>query len=564
VVATSKLPLAERRRPTRLDDVIGNAPARAELRAWAERWNAGTPPAHRAALLSGPAGVGKTSAALALAADLGWSVVEMNASDARNEAAIDQVAGRASVSHTLMEGTPGRGRRRALIVMDEADSLSGRATESARAPCAPPSLKEYLRGRYREVESLNRAWGLVPDAKPPPFESWDDVPRSPGNRTWGRLPSARRDLEDWRSTGKARDTSDRGGLGAMARLVRSTRQPLVLIVNDDRVLTRYAPVFRTGVARIRFFALRERELVDHLGTIARAEKIALAPGALEAIAGRSRGDLRAAMNDLEAVAPIPPGPLQLEVLGMRDLTSDFAHVTEEVLSSARFYRSAEVRDRLDAPPDDLFPWIEENLPHFAPDAAHRAIAFEHLAAAEKFLAWARRYRVWGLWSYASEVMTGGVGLALREQPTASSGKAYFPRFLGEMGRSRAVRGVREAVVRRLGTRFHLSHDKARESLLPFLESLFEGLRDRKRGPALRRVVAAIVRELGLTAEEAGYLAHAEPGSALIADLLGEATPVEDEADESGPVEAPPAPTGRTPVDPERRKVQRHLSDFGGR
>ncbi len=119
------LPLAERLRPSRLDDVVGNPRARYELRAWGQEWQRGQTPGRRAAILSGPPGVGKTTAALALAAEFGWNVVEMNASDARNEAAVEQVAGRASVSHTLGESMA-KGPRHALILLDEADCLTGR------------------------------------------------------------------------------------------------------------------------------------------------------------------------------------------------------------------------------------------------------------------------------------------------------------------------------------------------------------------------------------------------------------------------------------------------------
>jgi replication factor C large subunit len=514
--------------------------------------------------------VGKTSAALALAEDFGWSVVEMNASDARNERAIDQVAGRASITHTLLEVPGGEGPRRALILLDEADSLSGRTSESTRPAPAPVSLREFLRGRYQLVEDLNAAWGLTPTGKSIPFGSWESLPRSPGNHAWARLASARRDIEEWRSAGKPRDTSDRGGLAAIARLVRSTRQPLVLTVNDDRVLTRYSPIFRTSVARVRFYPIRERDLADQLNAIARREGFDLVPGAVGAIAARARGDFRAALNDLDAISPLPRGPLQLALLGTRDLGSDFEGITEEVLCAARFYRSVEIRDRLDAPPDDLLPWIEENLPHFAPDPAHRGAAFERLASAEQLLARARRFRVWGLWSYASELLTGGVGLAIRDAPVPVSGRAQFPRFLGEMGRSRATRAVRESIVRKAGRRFHLSRDKSRDTILPFLEGLFYVHRVRRNATASDALARAIVRELELAPEEIGFLADAEPESPIVHALIGgpeerpaaARTEEEDASPETEP--APGSGTAGPSGDPERRQVQRQLSDFGGR
>jgi DNA polymerase III delta prime subunit len=556
MAAPPRLPLSERTRPASLDEVVGNTRARADLRAWAERWRSGVPSGVRAALMSGPPGVGKTSAALALAADLGWTVVEMNASDARNESAIERVAGRASITHTLEEPARGSGRRRALIVLDEADSLSGRATETARAVRAPPPLRDFLRGRYGTIEALNAAWGLTPTEKPLAFGSWDALPRSPGNFAWARRPAARKDLDEWRSVGRAPDASDRGGMGAIARLVRETRQPLVLIVNDDRVLTRYSAVFRNGVARIRFYPLSDRELATHLTGIARRERIALAPGALDLIVRRSRGDLRAALNDLEAVAPLPATEVQLRVLGFRDLTSDLEAVTAEVLTAARFYRSVEIRDRIDAPPDDLLPWIEENIPRFAPDPRHRAAAFDRLTVAEQLLGRARRWRVWGLWSYASEVLSGGVGLAIRDAPSATTVRAYFPGFLGAMGGSRATRAIRESVVGKAGARLHLSKAKSRETVLPFLEDLFGALRTPAGGTRRTALAAAVARELHLTAEEAGYLADLSPDSPAIERLLPA------EPDDPEPVADEP-PVGESPAEPPRR-VQRRLSEFGAR
>jgi DNA polymerase III delta prime subunit len=493
----------------------------------------------------------------------------MNASDARNERAIEQVAGRASITHTLLESPKRPGRTRALILLDEADSLSGRATESARTVPMPPSLREFLRGRYGTIDALNDAWKLVRGAKPAPFDGWDHVPRSPGNFAWARLPTARKDLEEWRGAGRPRDVSDRGGLGAIARLVRSTRQPLVLTVNDERILLRYSAVFRTAVARVRFEPVRDREILALLESVAAREQFDLLPSALEAIVRRSQGDVRAALNDLDAVSLLPRGPLQLSALGTRDLGADFEALTEEALSSARYYRSVEVQDRLDATPDDLLPWIEENIPFFAPDPGHRSRAFDRLTSSERALARARRFRVWGLWSYASELMTGGVGLAIRDAPVPIERSAQFPRFLGDMGRSRTTRAVRDSVMRKAGRRLHLSRAKSRDSVLPFLEEIFRPERSR-RGVAAASVEARrIARELELTPEEVAYLVDVEPDSAAVRRVLEPGPNESDPERDTGKAEAKEE-TGSSPAsggnetEMERKRVQRHLLDFGGR
>jgi DNA polymerase III delta prime subunit len=562
--ANSRLPLAERLRPTRLDDIVGNPRARYELRAWAMQWEEGRIPARRAAVLSGPPGVGKTTAALALAADLGWTLVEMNASDARNEQAVEQVAGRASVSHTLDETVAGQRARHALILLDEADCLTGRLTETVRSRPVPPALADFLRGRYGSIDALNAAWGLLPKGKPRAFEDWSGVPRSPGNAGWARLPSARRDIEEWRSSGRSADLSDRGGLGVITRLARSTRQPIVLTVNDDRTLTRYSTVFRTGVVRIRFYPLREGELSTFVQRVARSERIALHPGALESIVKRSHGDVRAALNDLDAIAPLPPGPWQLSVLGFRDLAADFVALTKEALTTPRYYRSVEIQDRLDAPPDDLLPWIEENLPMFAPDAGHRDAAFRVLAVADQFLTRARRARVYGLWSYASELMTGGVSLALHDGPGAGrSAGVSFPAFLGDMGRSRALRATRDALAKKAGHRFHLSTAKSREVVLPFLERIFSAASGRGSRAEIRQRAGAIAHELELTPEEVGFLLGTEPDSRAVTEILAGSVPVAHPArseDEGPPTRA--GPTVGDASDEPPKRVQRQLSDFG--
>ncbi len=135
----------EKYRPQTLDDVIGNPGAVNALRQWAESWNAGIP-SMRAVVLIGTPGVGKTTSAEALARDMGWSVVEMNASDQRTGQAIEDVALRGSRFNTFSdEGDyldTSNGQRK-LIILDEADNFFGNVDRGA-IPVITRLIKETL------------------------------------------------------------------------------------------------------------------------------------------------------------------------------------------------------------------------------------------------------------------------------------------------------------------------------------------------------------------------------------------------------------------------------------
>lgn len=109
----------ERYRPKKVGEVVGNPESVKAFVEWMKSWEIGKP-IKKAALLYGPAGVGKTSLALAYAKEYGYDIVEVNASDWRNEEKMKAVVGESSHYASL------EGFSKKMILVDEVDGVAGR------------------------------------------------------------------------------------------------------------------------------------------------------------------------------------------------------------------------------------------------------------------------------------------------------------------------------------------------------------------------------------------------------------------------------------------------------
>ncbi len=142
----SQTMITERYRPKTISELVGNREAIRALVKWLNEWRDKSYPKKKAALLIGPAGVGKTSAVYAIANDLGFHVIEVNASDTRNSEAINRIIGNAAAS-TLID-QEGRGK---IILVDEVDGIQGTFDRGGLA-----SLKKIIKStRYPLVLTAN-------------------------------------------------------------------------------------------------------------------------------------------------------------------------------------------------------------------------------------------------------------------------------------------------------------------------------------------------------------------------------------------------------------------------
>lgn len=142
---------AEKYRPAHLADLVGNTTAVRQIAEWAKSWTNKSRPL----LIYGKPGIGKTSAAYALANDMNWEVIELNASDQRTAGVIERIAGAGSVTASLT------GAVRKLVVLDEADNLQGTADRGGAK-----AIIECIRNAQQPMILIaNDLYGLSPEIR---------------------------------------------------------------------------------------------------------------------------------------------------------------------------------------------------------------------------------------------------------------------------------------------------------------------------------------------------------------------------------------------------------------
>jgi replication factor C large subunit len=287
-------------------------------------------------------------------------------------------------------------------------------------------------------------------------------------------------------------TADRGGYRALRELLEETQNPLVLIANDQ-----YAVPWeiRAACVLINFRRLMDDAIVKELQRICRTEGIAAEPLALKVIAETANGDMRSAINDLQTFVT---GKKRLIVndlaLYHRDREVNVFDFLGQLLSADKAADARTLLWALDLPPDEALGWIDENIPRMVADPAALVEVYDAISRADIFLGRARRGQAYGLWGYASDLMSAGVTLSKGKQLKWS--KFQPPSHIRRFARTQISRAVRDAVARKVARRCHTSARVVRRDILPYLSVIFK--RD-------KNAATAIAGELELTDAESSFL-----------------------------------------------------------
>ena len=296
--------LLNKYKPKCLKEIIGQDNAISKLRkAVSEK---------KAALIYGVPGIGKSSSVHALAKELNYEILEINASDYRNKEQINEKVGSSARQASLFS----KGK---IILIDEIDGLNSK---------------------------------------------------------------------------------DRGAITEIVSILKESGHAVVIIGND--IWDSKFKELRKECELIQFDKLNYMDILKILKDILNKEGKDIEDNYLRKIAVNCKGDGRSAINDLELLM------LSKDEIDLREKKETMLNVLKHIFKTKDQKGILERVNLLDENLDELFLWLEENIPY---EYNNVKDAYDYLSKADVFRGRIRKWQYWRYLVYQNALMNLGVAFS---------------------------------------------------------------------------------------------------------------------------------------------------------
>ncbi len=259
---------------------------------------------------------------------------------------------------------------------------------------------------------------------------------------------------------------DRGAIPAIIKLIKNSRFPIILIANDPWKPSLFS--LRAYTKLVKFNKIPTPQIEKKLKLICNTEGITVHGDVLKTLARWSQGDMRSAISDLQVVSSGKRSISEkdLEILGYRERELTIFNILPTLLRSGSINASKRVIMNADKDPDEIFLWIENNLPLVVKNPENLAKSFDLLSVADIMR---NRVSIQQNWRFKA-IMIDLLSCISLFKDEESPGFVSFqpPKRISMLAQTKKARTEIDLLCEKIGEFVHASKRVVKKDYLPYL------------------------------------------------------------------------------------------------
>ena len=204
--------------------------------------------------------------------------------------------------------------------------------------------------------------------------------------------------------------TDRGGVSELISLIDESRYPIICTANDAWS-SKLSPL-RKKCDIVELKEISPSGIKKILGEILKKEKVQVNAKTINEISIKSNGDLRSAINDLEAVSKL--GEKEVFEIDERNKKTDIFKTLRYIFQEKAENNMLGAFDKVNMSLDEIILWIEENIPKVY-SGIELVKAYKRLGEADLFKGRIYHQQYWRFLVYENAFLSYGVSEAKGEK-----------------------------------------------------------------------------------------------------------------------------------------------------
>lgn len=246
--------------------------------------------------------------------------------------------------------------------------------------------------------------------------------------------------------------SDIGGIPELVRIIVTTQHPLIMTCNDVWQ-TKLSPV-RAKSKIIEMKALDREKIISILKKVAEKEGLKKDSEFFNKIAIKSQGDVRAALNDLQSYAS--GETISIDSSEKRDVEESIFNILRKIFKERGDF--LEIFDTTSLSLDEIFLWIEENIPKEYKNES-LAKAYFALSNADLFRGRIYKNQSWRFLVYQNIFQSAGISYSKR-MPDQGFTKYERPKRVLKIWLHNQKIQQKKTIAKKYAYLVHCSHKRA--------------------------------------------------------------------------------------------------------